>query len=87
MIGRITLAMLALTSVIVIQPHSASAAPYWPWCADTYSRTTTRACAFISWDQCMETVRGGAGGHCYTNPSPPPPAARLAKPSRHAARG
>jgi hypothetical protein len=88
MLIRTTLATLALTSVMMIQPHAANAAPYWPWCSQTYSRTTTEACAFASWEQCMETVRGGAGGHCYVNPTPPPaPVVRSARPSRHAARG
>jgi hypothetical protein len=87
MLARTTLAALSLTAVM-IQPHAANAAPYWPWCSETYSRTTTRACAFSSWEQCMDTVRGGAGGHCYTNPYPPPPAPaeRSAKLRRHAAR-
>jgi len=87
MIGRTILGTLALTTVMMMQPHASNAAPYWPWCSDNYSRTTTRACAFASWEQCMETVRGGAGGHCYANPYAPPPPAISPKPRRHAARG
>jgi hypothetical protein len=83
---RMILAMLAFTTVLTIQPHAANAAPYWPWCSQYFSRDTSHACAFSSWEQCMETVRG-IGGYCYNNPHPPPPAARSAKSSHHPARG
>jgi hypothetical protein len=85
MLARTTLATLALTAMMMIEPHAANAAPYWPWCSVYNSRTTTYACAFSSWEQCMATVGGGAGGFCYTNPYPPPPSARSSH--RHAARG
>jgi len=86
MLARMTFAMLALATVMTIQPHAGNAAPYWPWCSQYFSRGAAHACAFSSWDQCMETVRG-IGGYCYVNPyGPPPPSTRIAKPSRHAAR-
>ncbi len=83
---RMILAMLAFTTVMTIQPHAANAAPYWPWCSQYFSRGTSHACAFSSWEQCMDTVRG-IGGYCYANPYPAPPAARSAKSSHHPARG
>ncbi len=85
MLARTTLAVLAFTTVMMIQSQAANAAPYWPWCSQYFSRGAPHACAFSSWEQCMETVRG-IGGYCYTNPYPPPPPGRSAKPSRHAAR-
>jgi hypothetical protein len=87
MFARMTFATLALTTVMLIEPHAANAAPYWPWCSYYGRDSFAHSCAFSSWEQCMETVRG-IGGYCYTNPYPPPAApARPAKRSRHAARG
>ena len=83
MLARTTLATLALTIMMLMEPHSATAAPYWPWCSVTNTRTTVNSCAYISWEQCMDTVRG-IGGHCYTNPYPPPLPARSPKHSRQA---
>ncbi len=88
MFARTTLAMLALATVMMVPPRPADAAPYWPWCSQ-YGRdmSSAHACAFGSWEQCMETVRG-IGGYCYTNPYPPPPAVtvRPEKSHRHTAR-
>ena len=86
MLARTILTSLALATVMLIQPHAANAAPYWPWCSQYFNRAASHSCAFISWEQCMDTVRG-IGGYCYTNPYPPPPVpAGAAKRSRHAAR-
>jgi len=46
-------------------------------------------CGFISFDQCMETVRG-MGGFCIENnryepPPGPHPAGKTSKPKKHAA--
>jgi len=84
-IARMIFATLALTTVMMIQPHSANAAAYWPWCSQYGRDSFAHACAFISWAQCMDTVRG-IGGYCYANPYSPPPSARSAKPHHHAAR-
>jgi hypothetical protein len=35
------------------------------WCA--YYDVSTYNCGFHSWEQCYETVRGGAGGWCRPN--------------------
>ncbi len=83
--ARMIFAMLAFTTVMTIQP-AANAVPYWQWCSQYFSRGTSHACAFSSWEQCMDTVRG-IGGYCYANPYPAPPAARSARSSHHAARG
>jgi hypothetical protein len=81
-IARMTLAILAFTTVMTILPHAANAAPYWPWCSQYFNRGTSHACAFSTWQQCMDTVQG-IGGYCYANPYPPPQAARSAKSSHH----
>jgi len=36
-----------------------------PWCA--FYDASTYNCGFYSWEQCYETVRGGAGGWCRPN--------------------
>jgi hypothetical protein len=76
---RLSLAMLALAAAALTSPSSGQGAPYWPWCSQYAEMDTAHtSCAFISWEQCMETVRG-MGGYCYVNPYPPPPADRSAK--------
>ena len=72
---RLSLAMLALAAAALTAPSPAQAAPYWPWCSQYADQDTGHtSCAFISWEQCMETARG-MGGYCFANPYPPPPAA------------
>jgi hypothetical protein len=86
MIARMIFAVLAFATVMLIHPHSAKAAPYWPWCSQYGGDMgSAHACAFTSWQQCMETVRG-IGGYCYANPYPAPPS-RSARSSHHPARG
>jgi hypothetical protein len=84
--ARSIFAGLTLAAAMMIHPHAADAAPYWPWCSQYDQSPYAHACAFSSWEQCMQTVRG-IGGWCYTNPYPPPPAptARSARPRRHVA--
>jgi len=84
--ARLMFAASTLVAAMMIQPRSADAAPYWPWCSQYDQSPFTHACAFSSWEQCMQTVRG-IGGYCYTNPYPPPaaPLARPVKPHRHIA--
>ena len=70
-------------------PPAADAAPYWPWCSRYYDRDAggLYSCAFTTWEQCMDTVRG-IGGYCYVNPWPnlsAPTPGRPAKSRRHAA--
>jgi hypothetical protein len=75
-LGFLAVALMATT----LTPEPGEAAPYWPWCSQYADQDTAHtSCAFISWEQCMETARG-MGGYCYANPSPPPaPAGRSAK--------
>jgi hypothetical protein len=46
--------------------------PWYPWCA-RYVGGVTIDCAYVSHDQCMQTV-SGVSGFCTQNPMPPPPA-------------
>jgi Protein of unknown function (DUF3551) len=86
---KIMTAALAFATVMMMAPSAADAAPYWPWCSRYYwPRGGAISCAFVSWEQCMETV-SGIGGLCYQNPYPnpyTPTPGRPAKPRRHAAR-
>jgi hypothetical protein len=72
MMTRSSFAMLALAVATLMTPRPGQAAPYWPWCSQYFDMSPAHACAFSSWEQCMETVRG-MGGYCYANPYPAPP--------------
>jgi hypothetical protein len=90
---KLATAVLALATVVTaamttMTPRAANAAPYWPWCSRYFVDRggPPLSCAFASWEQCMDTVRG-IGGLCYMNPYPRPyvPAAgRPVKSRRHA---
>src|SRR6516165_344835 len=69
MMTRLSLAVLALAAAALTAPRPGEAASYWPWCSQ-YADTDTAhtSCAFISWEQCMQSVRGGMGGYCFANP-------------------
>lgn len=59
-------AMLALLSLCTIGQRPAAAEIHRPWCVG-YVATITFSCTFVSFEQCMETARGG-GGSCMQNP-------------------
>jgi hypothetical protein len=63
---RSALALLALTSLVVLDLRPAAAEIYRPWCVH-YSDHASTSCAFISFEQCMMTAHGG-GGYCAQNP-------------------
>jgi hypothetical protein len=67
-IARAAFAVLA-SATLAIAAQPAAAEIYRPWCvqyggSDGDNGTT---CAFISFEQCMMTARGG-GGFCVQNP-------------------
>jgi hypothetical protein len=64
---RAALALLALTALAAIDARSAAAEIYRPWCV-SYPATTTKSCAFASFEQCMMTGGPGTGGVCVQNP-------------------
>ena len=59
-------AMLALLSLCTIGHRPAAAEIHRPWCVG-YTATISLSCTFVSFEQCMETARGG-GGSCMQNP-------------------
>jgi hypothetical protein len=59
-------AALALLAPIMILPRPAAAEIHRPWCVG-YTATISQSCTFNSFEQCMETARGG-GGSCMQNP-------------------
>jgi hypothetical protein len=75
--GVLAVALMAAT----LTPEPGEAAPYWPWCSRYSTRSNIESCAFISWEQCMQTV-SGIGGWCYHNYYPEP-VTRSAVPRRH----
>jgi hypothetical protein len=62
----ILLALLALTVLVALDVRPAAAEVYRPWCLHDSDKAAT-SCAYISYDQCMLTARGG-GGTCRQNP-------------------
>ena len=72
---KILITAAALAVAAFVHPGSASAqeARVYPWCA---GETETRECAFDSFDQCRQTVRG-VGGFCFMNPSLETPRAQI----------
>ena len=65
-VARAASAILALLSLLAIGPRPAAAETYRPWCVG-YPATLSQSCTFASFEQCMETARGG-GGVCTQNP-------------------
>ena len=61
---RVVLGGLAL--LIVAGMAEPAAAQDYPWCAH-YSRSGTKNCGFVSFEQCRATV-SGIGGFCAINP-------------------
>ena len=58
--------MLALLLLCAIAHRPAAAEIHRPWCVG-YTATISLSCTFVSFEQCMETARGG-GGSCMQNP-------------------
>ena len=58
--------MLALLLLCAIAHRPAAAEIHRPWCVG-YTATISQSCTFNSFEQCMETARGG-GGSCMQNP-------------------
>jgi hypothetical protein len=77
----------ALFAIVAISAMATLARPAaaieYPWCAQ-YGGTDGdggRNCGFVSYEQCMETVRG-MGGFCERNLFSTGPTERPAKPTR-----
>lgn len=59
-------ATIAMLSLSMFGQRPATAEIYRPWCVG-YTGTISLSCTFVSFEQCMETARGG-GGSCMQNP-------------------
>lgn len=69
---------VAVPLMLLIGTDLAGAQNY-PWCAQYSTKGGPRNCGFVSWEQCMATVRG-VGGFCEQNflyrPTESPPVRR-----------
>jgi hypothetical protein len=66
---RLATIILAIIAVPAITGSAAQAAVYYPWCAFYGGKRADGItnCGYVSWSQCMGTVRG-TGGFCQPNP-------------------
>jgi hypothetical protein len=79
---RIVLFALGVFAALMAIAGRADAAPTYRYCAEYEDRGDV-TCAYDTFQQCLDTARGGAGGTCRENPSyRPAPAA----PTRHKAK-
>jgi hypothetical protein len=72
---RTILCVLGVMIAGVLLPSRADTAPIYRWCADYGSRDIV-TCAYDTFQQCLDSARGGAGGYCRENPAWPGPAPR-----------
>ncbi len=63
--------LLALSASLVAGARPGEAAPYYPWCARYFDRSTATICGFATREQCMADV-SGRGGFCLENAEAPP---------------
>ena len=78
---RIALSVLVATAAMAAS-QPARAAPIYRYCA-SYEDRGDMTCAYDTFQQCLDTARGGEGGMCMENPAwHPEPAA----PVRHKAK-
>ena len=59
-------ALLAL-AIAAACPTQGSAATIYPWCAHYMMKGAPHSCGFVSFEQCLASVRG-IGGTCNRNP-------------------
>jgi hypothetical protein len=69
---NILCALGALTIAMTVAPR-ADAAPIYRYCAQYEDRGDV-TCAYDTFQQCLDTARGPAGGTCSENPAWRPPA-------------
>jgi hypothetical protein len=61
---RFAIVVLAL---IALAAPAEAAAPVYPWCAHYMMKGAPHSCGFVSFEQCLASVRG-IGGTCNRNP-------------------
>ncbi len=69
---RAILCVLGVTLVAGLCSR-AEAAPIYRWCAN-YDARDIVTCAYDTFQQCLASAGGGAGGYCSENPAWHPPA-------------
>lgn len=81
---RTILGVLGIIMMAAALPSRADAAPTYRWCAN-YDARDIVTCAYDTFQQCLDTAGGGAGGYCSENPawSPAPAAPARPKAKRH----
>ena len=82
---RVIVCLLGLTIAGLGCIPPATAAPIYRWCA-SYEDRGDMTCAYDTFQQCLDTARGGEGGMCMENPAwnPAPIAPRDHKKKRKA---
>jgi len=78
----VLLVLIAATIIVPCAMPRAGAAPIYRYCA-AYEERGDVTCAYDTFQQCLDTARGGAGGMCMENPAWHPDAAA---PVRHKAK-
>ena len=75
---RIAALMFGLVLVALFAPQPAGAAHVYRYCASYEDRGDT-TCAYDTFQQCLDTARGPAGGTCSENPAWQPESATPAR--------
>ena len=63
---RTSLALALAVPVLLLMQMDGALAQNYPWCAQYSIRGGARNCGFVTYQQCMATVRG-IGGYCEQN--------------------
>jgi hypothetical protein len=77
----ILLAIGTLVLAAAADTRPSEARPWYPWCAQYADRSGITQCAFVTFGQCLATVRG-IGGACVQNWYAPPVVPRYERPRR-----
>jgi Protein of unknown function (DUF3551) len=79
---RMILTVLVLSAATAALPWRATAAPTYRYCAN-YDGRDIVTCAYDTFQQCLDSAGGGAGGFCSENPAWHPAPAVRPKAKRH----
>jgi hypothetical protein len=61
-----TMRFLLAVPLLLLTAADPAAAQNYPWCAAGSFKDGARSCAYVSFEQCMATVRG-SGSYCERN--------------------
>ncbi len=69
---RATIATALMAVAFLVTAARPGAAAYdLPWCAQFYMQGQVKSCAYVTYEQCLATIRG-VGGVCVRNAAVPP---------------